>query len=58
MLDFVKIEPRFFLVAHAPVKPGVLEVPLEIPVGRFSSENQQAAGNGAGEPKRTRFGRG
>ena len=35
------------------MKPGVLEVPLQVPVGRFSLENQQAAGNGTGERRWT-----
>ena len=49
MLHLVKIEPSLFLVARTSMKPGVLEVPLQVSVGHFSLENQQAAGNGAGE---------
>ena len=45
----MKIKPNLFLVPCASVKPGVLEVSLQVPVRRFSIKNQQAAGNGAGE---------
>ena len=45
----MKIEPNLFLIARTSVKPGMLEVPLQVPVGHFSLENQQAAGNGTGE---------
>ena len=49
MLYFVKIDPSLFLLADAPVKSGVLKVPLEIPGGCFSHKNQRAAGDGTGE---------
>ena len=58
MLSLVKIEPILFLLALTPVNPGVIEVPLEVPVGRCSVENKRAAGDGAGEPRRACFGRG
>ena len=45
----VKIEPSLFLVARTPMKPRVLEMPLQVPVGRLPLENKQATGNGAGE---------
>ena len=48
MFYLVKIEPSLFLVTRAPMKPRVLEVPLKVPPGRFSLENKQTAGNGAG----------
>ena len=53
MLHLVKMEPNLFLITRTSVKPGVLEVPLQVPVGHFSLENQQAAGNGTGERRRT-----
>lgn len=42
----MKIEPGLFLVARASMKPRVLELPLEVLVGRFSLEKKQAAGDG------------
>ena len=39
MFHPVKIEPSLFLVARASVKPGVLEVPLQVPLGHFPFEN-------------------
>lgn len=53
MLHLVRIEPGPFLVPCAPLKPRVLEVPLQVPVGHLSLKNQQAAGNGTGESKLT-----
>ena len=58
MLHLVKIEPNLFLVARASVKPGILEVPPQVPVGHFSLENQKAAGNGTSERRRTCIGEG
>ena len=58
MLHLVKIEPNLFLIARTSVKPGMLEVPLQVPVGHFSFENQQAAGNGTGERRQTCIGEG
>ena len=58
MLYLVKIEPNLFLIARKSVNPGMLEVPLQVPVGHFSFENQQAAGNGTGERRRTCIGEG
>ena len=49
MLYLVKIKPNRFLLARAPVKPRVLKVPLEIPVGRFSLERQRATRDGTPE---------
>ena len=40
MFYLVEIEPSFFFDALAPVKPKVLEVPLQILVRRFSLENK------------------
>ena len=54
----MKIEPNLFLLALTPVKPGVIEVPLEVPVGCFSIENKRAVGDGAGQPRRTYVGGG
>ena len=56
MLYLVKIEPDLFLMTHAPVKSGVLKVSPEVSVGIFSIEDQQAAGDGTGEPWRTCIG--
>ena len=53
MLHLVKIEPNLFLITRASIKSGVLEVPLQVPVGHFSLESQQAARNGTGERRRT-----
>ena len=54
----MKIKPSIFLLALASVKPGVIKVSLEVPVGCFSIEKQRAAGDGAGEPRWTCIGRG
>ena len=51
MLYLVKIEPNLFFLALAPVKPGVIKVSLEAPVGCSSIENKRASGDGAGEPR-------
>ena len=58
MLYLVKIEPIRFLLILTPVKPRVIKVSLEVPVGRFSVENERAAGDGAGEPRRACIGGG
>ena len=58
MPHLVKNEPNLFLISRMSVKPGMLEVPLQVPVGHFSLENQQAAGNGTGERRRTCIGEG
>jgi len=52
VLYLVEIEPNLFLLALTPVKPGVV-MSLEVPVGRFSVENQRAAGHGASESRPT-----
>ena len=57
MLYLVKINPKLFLPACAPEKSRVVKVPPEVPVGRFSLENQRAAGDGTGKPRGTCIGR-
>lgn len=49
MLYLVKVEPNFSLLVRGPVKSGVVEVPLEAPVGSFSLENQWADEGGTGQ---------
>jgi len=49
MFHLMKINPSLPLVACAPMKSRVLEVPFQVPVGSFSRENQRAGGNGTGE---------
>ena len=43
MFDFVKIFPNSILVESAPTNSGALEVPPEVSVGHYPSENQGAA---------------
>ena len=45
-LDLVKTQPFNSLVTSAPVNPGALEVPPEVPMGDFPLENQGATLDG------------
>jgi len=53
MFHLMKIEPTLFLVSCAPMKPRVPEVPLQVPSGSFSLENQRAGGNRTGKRRWT-----
>jgi len=49
MFHLMKINPSLSLVARTPMKSRVVEVPFQVPVGRFSFGNHRAGGDGTGE---------